>query len=362
MKTKLAILSLALALLPAFAQVKFQGFTTNSGPILADTIRSNINGTTGTGNAVFGDQPIMTNVTVNNITNVALTVNRFVLSGAGKKQVDQGSSSWLIDTLDDESGTGVALFSFGPSITNANFYNPTFIGGNSSGLAGATNGNWPDMFEGFNYFYCVPTTGGAVQYGPASWTTALTGGTAALFAGTATNMGYQAFATDGSSNRSLALYQGTVSISSAWRPQAAFKFAISNVTTIAFFAGLSADTTTYSSVTNSVLDTVGLRFNTLLGDTTYKIVTQDGTAVSTIDTGITPTNSLQMTFWMAANDTTGTNWSFYMNRQFIATATNNMPRTTALLRPLLSFSNKVTATRAAYLYYFNVRVPGNVNQ
>lgn len=314
-----------------------------------------------TGNKVAVKSGVMiTNVSATVITNLDLTVHRFVISGAGKKQVDQGASSWLSDTLTDEAGDGAVVFSNGASVTNMTLNNPTFIGGNGGGGFGSTNANWFDSDEGTMQYYHTPGAGITVSLG--QWATSLTGGSGTLVAGTATNMGYQAFATDANSNRSIFLYQGTAAYSSAWRLQFLTKFQIPDVTSNSVFYGFSAASSgTETGTTNNVSDKIGLYYNTLLGHSTYQLVSADGTTQTTISSGITPTNGLQMLLWMQG-DTTGTNWDFWINRSYIGRVTNTTPRTTVLLRPIISLSNLTPASRTNRVYFLNFRAPGPVGQ
>ena len=68
---------------------------------------------TGTGVAVFSNAPTMTGVTIND-----LVASRFVTTNGSKVLTTSGSSSALISTVTDETGTGMAVFNNSPTMTS----------------------------------------------------------------------------------------------------------------------------------------------------------------------------------------------------------------------------------------------------
>lgn len=58
-------------------------------------------------------------LTVTGLTNSARTANTFVVAGADKSDVSTATSAMLAATLSDKTGTGVAVFGTSPTITNS---------------------------------------------------------------------------------------------------------------------------------------------------------------------------------------------------------------------------------------------------
>lgn len=322
------LLSIALLLpLVAFAQVApyvKNPFSTNATPAASSVFTPAISDETGTGVFVLSSDAKMTN---------AILVTPKITNNAAAGSVATSDASGNIGWSNTVSGN---------------------ISGNGSGL---TNINWPDLNKGFYLSFAVTEASSSYTIGtPAFTKTAAIGSNQR--AGTSTNLPYWEPFTDTVSNRNFNMSLTPQLFSSNWRLALISQNSISNITTYAYFCGFTDRTPAQQqAATNYVGDMVGLTYNTLLGHTNYMIVTGNGTTSTLINTGWGATNQIPITLQLQG-DTTGTNFDFWINGNFIARATNTTPRAGTLMYPTWCGGNLQTNVRHGRINYIGVKAQG----
>jgi hypothetical protein len=140
---------------------------------------------------------------------------------------------------------------------------------------------------------------------------------------------------------------------------ASWKMAWPTVTSIRMFCGWSVSSTIGNSITETLTSKgIGLQFSTDR-DTTFKVVSFNGTTQTTLDTTITPVADTVYVFELEIVTATSVLWRLSVAGSVVAngTVTTNLPASTDTFYHLACVQTRTAAVRTARTYTSDTYTP-----